>query len=110
MNITKADLCNRISKSLKSQGYKVSNKTYTLDEIKLILDIFFDEVLDNLSEGQRIEIRGFGCYTIKNRKARIGRNPRTGQLYDIPCYKAPLFKFSEEALAIFNKKLNSAKE
>jgi nucleoid DNA-binding protein len=44
---------------------------------------------------------------IKNRKARIGRNPRTGQKVDVPAFKAPLFKFSKDAQAIFDKKLDS---
>jgi len=95
-NATKLDLCNRISK-------KLDNKPVT--DIKVTVETFLDEILKILSEGQRIEIRGFGAFSVKDRKTRIGRNPRTGKEVTIPEYKAPHFKFSREAQNNFESKL-----
>jgi len=95
-NATKLDLCNRISK-------KLDNKPVT--DIKVTVETFLDEILKILSEGQRIEIRGFGTFSVKDRKTRIGRNPRTGKEVTIPEYKAPHFKFSREAQNNFESKL-----
>lgn len=96
MNITKRDICIRIAKKL-GQNH--------INGIKPIIDTFLDEILAALSEGQRIEIRGFGAFIVKNRKARIGRNPRTGEIVDIPEYKAPCFKFSRDAQNNFDLKI-----
>jgi len=95
MNVTKLDLCNRISRRL---GKKAS------DEVKFVMETFFDETLQILSEGQRIEIRGFGAFSVKQRRARIGRNPRTGETVNIPEHPAPTFKFSKEAQNNFDTK------
>jgi len=88
MNITKRDLCIRVAKKLEQDH---------INGIKPIIDTFLDEVIEVLSEGQRIEIRGFGVFTVKDRKPRKGRNPRTGDVVEIPGYKDPNFKFSKDA-------------
>jgi len=92
MNATKLDLCNRVAKKMDEK---------TIAELKTILECFLNEILQILSEGKRIEIRGFGCFNTKVRKKRVGRNPRTGQEVLIPKYIAPFFKFSREAQKIF---------
>ena len=97
MNITKIDLCNRISEKLNNRSIK---------EVKPIIENFLDEILTILSEGRRIEIRGFGAFSVKNRRARIGRNPRTGEIVNINGYKALYFKFSKEAQNIFEIKMS----
>ncbi|RKY82562.1 integration host factor subunit beta [candidate division KSB1 bacterium] len=97
MNVTKLELCKRIARKL---GYK------QVQDVKPIIETFLDEVLQVLSENQRIEIRGFGVFSVKNRKPRIGRNPRTGEIVNIAQYKAPHFKFSKEAQNNFETKLN----
>jgi len=98
MNITKMDLCNRVAK-------KMSGKSSV--ELKPVLESFLDEILDVLSEGHRIEIRGFGCFRTKTRQPRLGRNPRTGEQVPIPEYVAPLFKFSKDAQKSFDKKITN---
>lgn len=92
MNITKRDLCIRVAKKLGQDQ---------INGIKPVIDTFLDEVIGVLSEGQRIEIRGFGVFTVKNRKPRRGRNPRTGEEVNIPAYKAPNFKFSKDTQQYF---------
>ena len=96
MNVTKLDLCNRIARRM---GKRSSN------EVKSIMDTFFDETLKILSEGQRIEIRGFGAFSVRLKRSKIGRNPRTGETVDIPEHQAPIFKFSKEAKNNFDVKL-----
>jgi len=102
MNITKLELCNRVSKKLGTE------KTST--ELKPILETFLDEIMQVLSENQRIEIRGFGSFRTKERRHRVGRNPRTGEIVDIPSYQAPVFKFSKEAQKIFDEKIGKVKK
>lgn len=94
-NATKLDLCTRISKRL-------DNKPVT--DIKITIEAFLDEILKILSEGQRIEIRGFGAFSVKDRKLRVCRNPRTGKEVTVPEYRAPHFKFSKEAQNNFESK------
>lgn len=96
MNVTKLELCKRIARKM---GYK------QVQDVKPIIETFLDEILQVLSENQRIEIRGFGAFSVKKRKPRIGRNPRTGETVNIPEYKAPSFKFSKEAQNCFETKL-----
>jgi nucleoid DNA-binding protein len=98
MNTTKLELCNRVAKRL-------SDKSLPIVELKPVLEMFLDEILNVLSEGKKIEIRGFGSFKTKNRKTRIGRNPRTGDAVKIPAYTAPYFKFSRDALKIFSDKM-----
>jgi integration host factor subunit beta len=99
------ELCNRVLKKMGIQGHKKGRYAYNLKDVKVILETSLDEVLVLLSEGQRIELRGFGSFCVKNRKARIGRNPRTGQVVSIPEYKVPHFKFSKDARGCFEEKI-----
>ena len=94
------ELCNRVSKRVK----KAPN------ELKPLFEAFLDEILDILSEGRKIEIRGFGSFKSKKREKRVGRNPRTGDIINIPGYTAPTFKFSKDAQKIFDFKLTKTEE
>jgi len=100
VSVTKMDLCGRISKRF--------NKTAS--EMKPILEAFLDEILIVLSEDRKIEIRGFGSFRAKQRKKRMGRNPRTGETVLIPAYTAPSFKFSKDAQKNFDGKLTEKSE
>lgn len=101
MNITKIELCNRIAQ--RFNGVPVAT-------LKPVLEAFLDEILDALSEGRKIEFRGFGTFMTKMRKSRMGRNPRTGKSVDIPECTAPVFKFSKDAQKTFNIKKAKVKE
>jgi integration host factor subunit beta len=101
MNITKMDLCNRVLKKMNGNALKTK-------DVKIILETSLEEIIALLSEGQRIELRGFGSFFVKNRKARIGRNPRTGQTVNIPESKVPHFKFSWEARDTFENKIKQS--
>lgn len=95
-SITKLQLCNRVARKIK---------TKPASEVKKTFETIMDEIMSIMSEGRRIEIRGFGCFSAKLRRKRLGRNPRTGEKVDIPAYIAPDFKFSKDAQKIFDKKL-----
>ena len=56
------------------------------------VEIFLDSVKDALKEGQKVSLVGFGTFLVKDKNARNGRNPRTGEQIDIPPKKVPIFK------------------
>ncbi|MFN4039837.1 MAG: integration host factor subunit beta [Erythrobacter sp.] len=66
------------------------------DEIEQVVDIFFDEIAQRLAEGGRVELRGFGAFSTRERDARTGRNPRTGEAVDVAAKRVPYFKAGKE--------------
>ena len=72
-------------------------------DIEKILEIIFFQILEALSRGQNVEIRGFGTYKIVKRKARIGRNPKNSELVQIPQKKAIKWKMSKTFFNRLNK-------
>ncbi|MBT3168611.1 MAG: integration host factor subunit beta [Candidatus Cloacimonetes bacterium] len=73
-------------------------------DVSLAVDAFLEAVRDTLKEGKHIEIRGFGTYKLKTRKARIGRNPKTEEKVTVPERIVPTFKFSRG----FKQEVNDA--
>lgn len=65
-------------------------------EIEVIVDTLFHKMTDALKKGKRIEIRGFGTFEVRERKAREGRNPKTGANVYVPERKVPFFKVGKE--------------
>ena len=61
-----------------------------------VVELFFKELTDSLSDGDRVEIRGFGSFFVKNYKSYTGRNPKTGELVDVVPKKLPFFKCGKE--------------
>jgi integration host factor subunit beta len=72
------------------------NPDLSAREVDMIVTIFFDEIVDQLKTGGRVELRGFGAFSTRGREARVGRNPRTGQSVNIPSKKVPYFKPGKE--------------
>ena len=71
----------------------IAQKTgITQSLIQKVIDAFLNEITETLSQGQGIELRNFGVFKIKNRRERIGRNPRTGEAVAIPPKKIVYFK------------------
>jgi len=71
---------------------------------EVIVDTIFDSVIGALKAGDKIEIRGFGSFRIRQRKPRIGRNPKTGTRVDVPAKRVPYFKPSKELRDLVNPK------
>ena len=65
-------------------------------DIERIVSIVFDEVSDALARGERVELRGFGAFSVKHRPARVGRNPRSGEAVQIDEKWSPFFKSGKE--------------
>lgn len=72
------------------------NQGLTLHEVEKIVDLFFEEIVDRLASGGRVELRGFGAFTTRSRDARIGRNPRTGEAVSVGAKRVPYFKPGKE--------------
>jgi integration host factor subunit beta len=78
--------------------------TYIADEnphlyqrdVERIVATIFDEISSALSRGDRVELRGFGAFSTKQRGARIGRNPRTGKTVNVPAKPVPYFKTGKQ--------------
>ncbi len=63
---------------------------------KVIVDTIFDGMKDSLIKGERIEIRGFGSFVVKNYQGYTGRNPKTGRLVEVSAKRLPFFKVGKE--------------
>ena len=72
------------------------NPDLRAEEIEQVVDIFFDEITSRLAEGGRVELRGFGAFSTRDRQARKGRNPRTGDAVEVPSKRVPYFKPGKE--------------
>lgn len=72
-------------------------------DVENIVNAVFDEITDTLSEGNRVELRGFGAFSVKNRPAREGRNPRTGEKVAVEEKWVPFFKTGKELRERLNK-------
>ncbi|GFZ97034.1 integration host factor subunit beta [Blastomonas marina] len=62
------------------------------EDVEQVVDIFFDEISNQLADGGRVELRGFGAFSTRQREARTGRNPRTGEAVEVPAKSVPFFK------------------
>lgn len=61
-------------------------------DVEKIVNTIFEEIIGALSQGDRVELRGFGAFSVKQRGARTGRNPRTGEAVDVDEKAVPFFK------------------
>ncbi len=65
-------------------------------DVEIIVGTIFDEITAALARGERVELRGFGAFTVKKRDARTGRNPRTGEAVPVDEKAVPFFKAGKE--------------
>ncbi|MFZ2619747.1 MAG: integration host factor subunit beta [Alphaproteobacteria bacterium] len=84
---------------------KLSNRHPDLPQtdINRMVDVVFDEIATTLMEGGRVELRGFGAFSVRERKPRQGRNPRTGAAVKVPAKNVPFFKAGKELREKVNK-------
>ena len=78
------------------QAIAAENPDLRPDEVEQVVQIFFDEIATRLSEGGRVELRGFGTFSTRARAARIGRNPRSGETVEVAAKRVPFFKPGKE--------------
>lgn len=78
------------------QALAKDNPDLRAEEVEQVVDIFFDEIAKRLAEGGRVELRGFGAFSTRERAPRTGRNPRTGETVSVPGKRVPYFKPGKE--------------
>jgi len=72
-------------------------------DVENIVNAILDEIVGALARGDRVELRGFGAFSVKARQARVGRNPRTGQHVEVDDKVVPFFKTGKEMRERLNK-------
>lgn len=73
-------------------------------DIEILVNAVLDEITVALARGDRVELRGFGTFSTKERDARLGRNPRTGEKVDVTEKRVPYFKSGKEIRERLNEK------
>jgi integration host factor subunit beta len=90
--MTKADLIEEVSRVVE----------LTRKESEVIVETIFDSVVGSLRSGDKVEIRGFGSFRTRERKGRVGRNPKSGDKVEVPPKTIPFFKPSKELRDVVN--------
>lgn len=85
--MTKSELIRSIAERLPHMPAK---------DLEVVVNTIFDTMTHALGVGDRIEIRGFGSFTVRERRARLGRNPKTGEAIDVPSKRVPFFTVGHE--------------
>ncbi len=85
--MTKSEFVTELANSIDYLSHK---------EATIIVNIFFDSIAEELIAGRKVELRGFGSFKVKERKPRIGRNPKSGEQVDVPEKRVPYFKPGKE--------------
>jgi len=75
----------------------------TKKDAEQLVDIVFASIIDTLNQGEKIELRGFGSFRLRQRGARRGRNPKTGDPVNIPAKRVPYFKPGKELKELINE-------
>jgi integration host factor subunit beta len=73
------------------------------DDLEKLVNTVFEEITTTLVEGGRVELRGFGAFSVRTRASRKGRNPRTGAAVSVPAKRVPFFKTGKELRVRVNK-------
>ena len=76
----------------------------TRKDSEVIVDTLFESVIQALKGGDKLEVRGFGSFRVRQRNARVGRNPKTGEKVEVPAKRVPYFKPSKELKDLINHK------
>ena len=92
--MNKSDLIEKIA--------RLNPDFYQKDIIKIV-DIFFGTLTKAILKNDRVELRGFGTFDVKNREARIGRNPKNGSIVAVPSKRIPFFKMGKAMKERINK-------
>ena len=78
------------------------NPHLTQKDIERVVSVILDRMIQALEDGGRVELRGFGAFSVRSRGARSGRNPRTGEAVSVRAKHVPFFKSGKELRARLN--------
>ena len=92
--MTKSELIERIASK---------NPHLMLKDVEKIVNVVFETISDSLADGNRVEFRGFGAFSVRTRSPRIAKNPRTGEQVDVDMRKIPHFKMGKQLFELLNK-------
>lgn len=92
--MTKSELIQRLAER---------NPHLYLRDVEKIVETIFEEITQALVDGDRVELRGFGAFSVKHRDARTGRNPRTGETVQVEAKRLPFFKTGKALRENLNK-------
>jgi integration host factor subunit beta len=92
--MTKSVLIEKISENVEG---------LTKKQTEVVVDTVFDSIKNALAHGEKVEIRGFGNFKLRSRKARKARNPKTGESVEVPPKKVPYFKVGKELREMINR-------
>ena len=93
LRMTKAELVEKVSGQIN----------LTKKQTEVVVNTVFQSITDSLSDGKKVELRGFGSFRIRERNARIGRNPKSGAQVDVPAKRVPFFKAGKELRELVDK-------
>ncbi len=96
--MTKADLVEDVARAAE----------LTKKDAERLVEIVFESIIDTLNKGEKIELRGFGSFRVRERGARRGRNPKTGDPVNIPAKRVPYFKPGKELKELINEETAGA--
>ncbi len=85
--MTKSELIEQLT-----DGHELLNKK----DAEMVINLIFGGIGTALAQGERVEIRGFGSFSVRERDAREARNPKSGEVVEIPSRKTPFFKTGKE--------------
>ena len=86
-----------------------NNHLFTRD-LERVVNTIFNEITQSLADGKRVELRGFGAFSVQHRAARVGRNPRSGESVNVEEKYIPRFKTGKELRLKLNNKVSSETE
>ena len=91
--MTKADLVEKVAREAEM----------TKKDAEKLVEIIFESIVSTLNKGEKIELRGFGSFRVRERNARKGRNPKTGEAVKIPAKRVAYFKPGKDLKDLINK-------
>lgn len=99
-SMTKAELVEDVARAAE----------LTKKDAERLVEIVFESIIETLNHGEKIELRGFGSFRVRERGARRGRNPKTGDPVDIPAKRVPYFKPGKELKELINEEGGAASQ
>ena len=97
-SMTKAELVEDVARAAE----------LTKKDAERLVEIVFESIIETLNHGEKIELRGFGSFRVRERGARRGRNPKTGDPVDIPAKRVPYFKPGKELKELINEETGAS--